>query len=114
MPVPALGPAAGAGEERPVLGKGPAAPSPLGGRICQPTPSSWEGGAAAGKALGQAGHTSELLQLSAPITVERLNMDKCCRFIHNASFYLWNVSERLKDTKTSLETLANQERQPRP
>lgn len=47
----------------------------------------------------EARHESELVQLSTQVTVERLNMDKCCRFIHNVSFYLWNVSEWSKDTK---------------
>lgn len=67
-----------------------------------------------GRKLRQARHKSELFQLSTQITIERLNMNKCCRSIHNASFYLWNVPEWSKDTKTSLETLVNQERQPCP
>lgn len=67
-----------------------------------------------GRTLGQVRHESELLQLSARITIERLNMNKCCRFIYNASFYLWNVSEWSKDTQRLLETLVSQERQPRP
>lgn len=67
-----------------------------------------------GRKLRQARHKSELFQLSTQITIERLNTNKCCRFIHNASFYLWNVSEWSKDTKMLLEILVNQERQPRP
>lgn len=96
---PALGAPGRTGEELPALGKGcavPAHPSCLGRRSCSPgeeEPSSfWE-------KSSEARHESELVQLSTQVTVERLNMDKCCRFIHNVSFYLWNVSEWSKDTK---------------
>lgn len=58
----------------------------------EPSSSFWE-------KSSEARHESELVQLSTQVTVERLNMDKCCRFIHNVSFYLWNVSEWSKDTK---------------
>lgn len=47
----------------------------------------------------EARYESELIQLSAQVTIKRLNMNKCCRFIYNVSFYLWNVSEWFKDTK---------------
>lgn len=121
-----------------VLGQGSRSPSlpavpqgelarstlPLGkALLCQPTHPAWKGEAVPrggraflflGGKLRQARHESELVQLSSQITIERLNMNKCCRFIHNVSFYLWNVSEWSKDTKIMLETLVSQERQPCP
>lgn len=97
---------------------------PLGKALLhQPTHPAWEGEAVPrggratffpGGKLGQARQESELIQLSTWVIIERLNMNKCCRFIHNVSFYLWNVSEWSKDTKMLLETVVSQERQPRP
>lgn len=96
---------------------------PLGKALLrQPTHPAWEGEAVprAGRAtffpggkLRQARQESELIQLSTRVIIERLNMNKCCRFIY-VSFYLWNVSEWSKDTKMLLETVVSQERQPRP
>lgn len=96
---PALGAPGRAGEELPALGKGCAAPAPpiLPGKekpfLGEEEPFSfWE-------ESSETGHESQLVQLSTQVTIERLNMNKCCRFIHNVSFYLWNVSEWSKDTK---------------
>lgn len=111
---PALGAPGRAGKEHPALGKGPAAPahpSCLGRRSCsQGRKSHLLSGRKA--QTGQAGEC-ELSQLSTRVIIERLNMNKCCRFIY-VSFYLWNVSEWSKDTKMLLETVVSQERQPRP
>lgn len=96
------------------VGKALAAASPSGGCICQPILSFWKEKPPPGRKLRQARHKSKLFQLSTQITIERLNMNKCCRFIYNASFYLWNVSEWSKDTKRLLETLVKLERQPPP
>lgn len=41
-------------------------------------------------------HQSEHLQLSTQITSERLNMNKCCRFIYNAFFYLMKCASVVK------------------
>lgn len=96
---------------------------PLGKAVLrQPTHLAWEGEAIPGEEKpssfweesSEARHESELVQLSTQVTIERLNMNKCCRFIHNVSFYLWNVSEWSKDTKILLETVVSQERQPHP